>query len=220
MGKMKKTILLLTSIVIGTTTTIFAQNSNYIKKEIPISKLEHISISNGFSLILTNSPETSLTIETDNRTFDLLDIDISNNGVSIKTNNSRGGWWKNRTLSKVYIHISSPNIASIRLSGGSTAKGEINNSNNLEIKMSGGSKTYLNGKVPNLRILASGGSKFISENFSCDTLKISMSGGSKATLHINNNFDFKGSGGSKLRYSGSPTYKTSLSGGSSISRSN
>ncbi len=220
MKKMKKTILLISIMFIVAIIPTSAQNSIKIKKDLSVNKLEHISISNGFNLIITNSTETSLTIETDVRTFDLLDIDISEDGVSIKTKSSKGVWLKTLNLSRVNVYISSPKISSIRLSGGSIAKGEINSSNNLEIKMSGGSKTYLNGNVPNLRILASGGSKFISENFSCDNLKISMSGGSKATLHINNNFDFKGSGGSKLFYSGSPTYNTSLSGGSSISRSN
>jgi len=105
----------------------------------------------------------------------------------------------------------------ISLSGGSVAKIDAINTDNLNIILSGGSElSFSKGEVTKQIIEASGGSEYMAEWVQSEVTELRLSGGSEATIWAEETLDIDLSGGSTAYYYGSPANlnETSNSGGS------
>ncbi|MDZ4058925.1 MAG: head GIN domain-containing protein, partial [Bacteroidales bacterium] len=195
-----------------------------------------VSVSNGFELIITQSPVNSLVVETFENIHEYIITEKIGNTLKIKRDEGVGFTGR----ADVKIYLSCENLTSISSSGG----GKVNLSNGwsgeklkvtasgggrifgevylneLLLSMSGGSRSELSGKVNYLSISSSGGSSH--KHFNLETLecKASMSGGASAELHVIERLDVSGSGGTTVRYRGEPEISTKLSGGASVHKVN
>ncbi len=107
----------------------------------------------------------------------------------------------------------------VQLSGGSDLFGKLV-VDDLTVNASGGSDAKLTGSANHLNINISGGSDFKGADLNTEYCIIHASGGSDAFIHVNKDLESHASGGSDIRYTGTPATKNSSSGDGSVKRRN
>ena len=187
-------------------------SGNVINEVFDLSDFNRIKAQNGFQVEVTKSDSFSVVAIVDDNVLEHIEIKISGNTLILRPKANRS--FRSVTLS---ARVTMPNIDKLELSGG--AKVEINgfdSSNNLPIKLSGGS--HLNGSVTagDVNLSLSGGSH-VNLSGSANELVATGSGGSHISLSGSaENIAIKGSGGSHFNlqdYSVSDA-DINLSGGS------
>lgn len=94
----------------------------------------------------------------------------------------------------------------VDLSGGSRLNGDFTTNEDAQFYLSGGSRLiFLGGAANNLSVGASGGSSLELTNFPVHNATVNLSGGSSAKINLDGRLDGDLSGGSNLKYAGSPT---------------
>jgi hypothetical protein len=209
-------------------------SGQYITKKVQTTSFENVSVSSGFELILTQDSLRELSIETYENIQSYIVVEVVDNTLRIHPEegiNFSGD-------PKVKIHLSCNILNKISSSGG----GRINLNNgwtadelrvslsgggnvigkvllkSLELDMSGGSESDLEGVAEYLDISSSGGS--IHKHFSLLSKKCRahMSGGASAEVNVSEKLIVEASGGTNIRYKGNPEISSELSGGSSIEK--
>ena len=194
---------------------------------------EGIEITNGMRLVLDESiPSGTAIIRTheniqpyikaetdrnntifsvDARRFKNLDVTITISPASYNTFTASGG-------SEIY----SPEMqnlakASFIISGGSHAKISAT-CDTASIECSGGSELTITGASANANIICSGGSRCYAYDFAAQTAKVDISGGSHLEITVTGSLTGDNTGGSHIRYKGSPSYlNINNTGGSTTS---
>lgn len=103
----------------------------------------------------------------------------------------------------------------LNLSGGAQVRGDVATAR-LKVNLSGGSRAYLEGEVVALDLDASGGAGLASPNLRVQKAQLDLSGGATADLYLFAEAVVDASGGSQVRYGGSPRIEKHLSGGASV----
>ena len=116
------------------------------------------------------------------------------------------------------LRIAIASLNSVACSGGSQVKATGVAVEQMQVALSGGSRTELSGSCGGLSLQASGGSQLLARGFDCETGKLELSGGSQAEVKLNGALDVTASGGSEVRVWGHPQTTEQLSGGSRIVR--
>ena len=187
-------------------------SGNLINETFDISDFTGIKVESGFQVEITESDSFSVVAIVDDNVLEHIDVKKSGDTLILKPKWNRS--FRSVTLS---AKVTMPDIDKVELSGG--AKVEINgfdSSNNLPIKLSGGS--HLNGSViaGDVNLSLSGGSH-VNLSGSANELVANGSGGSHISLSgAAENIVIKGSGGSHFNlqdYSVSDA-DINLSGGS------
>jgi len=209
-------------------------SGQYIAKKITTTSFENVSVSSGFELILTQDSLKELTIETYENIHSYIVVEVVDNTLKIhpedginfagdpnvkihlscnflkKLSSSGGG----------HINLNNGWTADelrISLSGGGNVTGKVL-LKSLELDMSGGSESDLEGVAEYLSISSSGGS--VHKHFSLLSKKCraDMSGGASADVNVSEKLIVDASGGTTIRYKGNPEISSELSGGSSIEK--
>lgn len=206
----------------------------YITKNVPVKPFENVSVSHGFELIVTQDSIESLSIETYENIHQYIVVEVVDNTLEIRPEegiNFAGD-------PKVKIHLSCKDLnklsssgggrlnlnngwtgdeLSISLSGGGKVFGKVV-LQSLELDMSGGSESDIEGVAEYLNIGSSGGS--VHKHFSLLTKKcrLDMSGGASAEVNVSEKLNVDASGGTHISYKGNPEISSELSGGSSIEK--
>ncbi|MFC2024855.1 head GIN domain-containing protein [Chloroflexota bacterium] len=190
-------------------------SGNVINETFDLGDFTGIKAQNGFQVEVTKSDSFSVVAIVDDNVLEHIEIRKSGDTLIIRPKSNRS--FRSVTLS---AKVTMPDIDKVELSGG--AKVEINgfdSSNNLPIKLSGGS--HLNGSVTagDVNLSLSGGSH-VNLSGSANELIANGSGGSHISLSGSaENIVIKGSGGSHFNlqdYSVSDA-DINLSGGSHAS---
>lgn len=107
--------------------------------------------------------------------------------------------------------------ASFIISGGSHAKISAT-CDTASIECSGGSELTLTGASANANIICSGGSRCYAYDFAAQTATVDISGGSNLEITVTESLTGDNSGGSHIRYKGTPSYlNINNTGGSTTS---
>jgi hypothetical protein len=187
-------------------------SGNVINEAFDLSDFTGIKVENGFQVEVTESDSFSVVAIVDDNVLEHIDVKKSGDTLILRPKWNRS--FRSVTLS---AKVTMPDIDKVELSGG--AKVEINgfdSSNDLPIKLSGGS--HLNGSTSagDVNLSLSGGSH-VTLSGSVNNLMANLSGGSHVTLSGSaDSIDIKGSGGSHFNlqdYSVSDA-DINLSGGS------
>lgn len=158
----------------------------------------------------TDRDNTIFTV--DARRFKNLEVTITTSSASYHTFTASGG-------SEIY----SPEMqdlakeASFIISGGSHAKISAT-CDTASIDCSGGSELTITGASANANIICSGGSRCYAYDFATETATVDISGGSNLEITVTGSLTGDNSGGSHIRYKGSPSYlNINNTGGSTTS---
>lgn len=167
----------------------------------------------GFEIDINQSDSYSINITADDNLFDYIEISKTDNTLEIGLKS--GYTYQNVTLR---AKITMPDLYKLELSGGThgIAKG-FTSSHDFDLSLSGGSTISLEGAANDLTISASGGSHLDLSDFHVDGATVNLSGGSSATIRLDGRLDGDLSGGSHLKYIGTPTtVDVNTSGGSTV----
>jgi hypothetical protein len=106
----------------------------------------------------------------------------------------------------------------VRLSGAGKLQGDIE-AGDMRLDISGAGRVMLKGSADDLRVDASGASNVDLSSVEVGQAEVDASGASEVTVNVAGKLDAKASGGSWVRYLGSPARETvSASGGASITK--
>lgn len=145
----------------------------------------------------TNRNRTIFTV--DARHFKDLDVTITTSPAPYSTFTASGG-------SEIYSpEMQNLTKASFIISGGSHAKISAT-CDTASIDCSGGSELTLTGASANANIICSGGSRCYAYDFATETATVDISGGSDLEITVTGSLTGDNSGGSHIRYKGTPSY--------------
>lgn len=206
-----------------------------------VGEFKAISVSNAFSVYISQSNETGLAVSAENKN-DIKNIVTEVEDGVLKIRYDEKGSWRGDKKLKAYIsfkdlnriimkgatdlYIVTPvNLPSLQVdaSGASNFKTltGVLNIDDMVIKSQGASDIQLKGKVNKLVIDASGASDIKSYALVANTCDIKASGASDIKLTVNGELTVNASGASDIRYKGSATVSDIKStGASSVSKVN
>lgn len=228
---MKRFFFLLTLITFFTNAS-FAQ----FQKEFNVSNFNGLEISNAFVVEVHQGTTFKVVAHGENKD-DLANLRIKTSGKTLtaKFNSSNWGWSGHRSIR---LDITMPTLQSLDFSGAvkATIVG-FNDLENLNIVLSGASKTTINtnadkisaevsgasklileGKCSKFNLEASGASHIEASNLQARDADIEASGASHANIYALKTLDADASGASKITYRGNPAIRQESSGASSIRR--
>ena len=191
-----------------------------------------VEVSSGIDLYLTQGNEAVAVSATSEDARNKIVTKVDNGVLKIYYEHGLNFDWGNKKM-KAYVsfktldalHASggsdvfaeegiNSNNLSVRLSGGSDFRGKISSSA-LKMEASGGSDIYVSGKANTLSVEASGGSDFHGYDLVTDVCNVDANGGSDVYITSNKEMNVSASGGSDVRYKGNGVIKNMNSSGSS-----
>ena len=211
--------------------TTFAQDT----KKFAVSGFNKLAMGSAFKIDVKQGSSFSVTAA--GKSEDLRDIETKVSGGILKIGYEGNNWHKNRKT--VTISITMPNLQGVDFSGASTATvGEFSGVKNMDISVSGASRTtmelsaqkvaidvsgasslILTGKCDVLNGEVSGASTFKGKDFPAKEVNIDASGASSAAVVASATIHAEASGASSVRYSGSvKDIHSNASGASSVKR--
>ncbi len=214
--------------------TIFPYG-NITSHQRPVNRtFDQVYISNGFELILTQSNNNALVVETNENLHPYIVTEIVGNKLRIylRRNLILGRGSKVKIFldcnyldnvsasggSKILLtNLWIANSLDFHISGGGSLYGDVDLLS-MYISLSGGSKADLAGYADELRINSSGGSKTWFSYLESEHCNANISGGGYAEIFAKQHLTVNASGGSKLFFRGNPYVVTNLSGGSFVGR--
>jgi hypothetical protein len=104
----------------------------------------------------------------------------------------------------------------LELSGGSDATVGMLDAAKFDLDMSGGGDVHIAGIVAEQWIEASGGGSYYAPDLESEIASLNLSGGVSAAVWVNESLEVDASGGSVVKYAGTPSISADTSGGSSI----
>jgi hypothetical protein len=229
---MKKYILLLTALIICV--SAIAQKTindpNAVKRR--VTSFHAVEVSSGIDLYLTQGNESVAVSATSEDARDKIITKVEDGVLKIYFEHGVGFNWSNKHL-KAYVSFKTldalkasggsdvyaedginSNDLIVKLSGGSDFRGKISSSD-LKMEASGGSDMYVSGKANTLYVEVSGGSDFHGYDLVTDVCNVDANGGSDVYITSNKEMNVDASGGSDVRYKGNGVIKNLNSSGSS-----
>jgi len=176
----------------------------------------------GFEVEISQADSYSINITADDNMFDY--IEISQTGDTLTVGLKWGHSYQDVTLrTEITVpglyelkfsggthgaveEFTSSHAFVVDLSGGSRLSGDFTTTGDARFTLSGGSHLIgMDGAANDLRVSASGGSGLDLSDFSVHDASVNLSGGSSATINLDGKLDGDLSGGSHLKYVGTPT---------------
>ncbi|MCU0439409.1 MAG: DUF2807 domain-containing protein [Raineya sp.] len=199
---------------------------------IGLQNFQKLEMGDAFVIEVIQGSEFSIVAKGDKRNLDDLEYWVSNQTLKVQYKNSRNRQYSTR------LYITMPSLQEINFSGASksTIKGFTGNTD-FKLNLSGASTCDLQVQASNFTFYISGASRLkILENLNtnkieayisgastlngflakADIYTLDVSGASKAEISANQTLRVKASGASYVRYKGSPTIESNLSGESHL----
>ncbi len=189
-------------------------SGNLITEEKSFTDFTIVEAGWGFEVEITQSDSYSINIKADDNVFDYIEVSQTEDALTIGL---KWGSYQDVTLR---AEITMPDVYELEFSGGTqgNAKG-FTSSHDFNLILSGGSTISLEGAADDLTINGSGGSNLYLSNFQVHNANVTLSGGSGATVNLDGRLDGDVSGGSHLKYVGTPTtVDVNTSGGSTVEK--
>lgn len=206
MKTLQKALLVL-SLLAFFSISMMAQSSKVIKEKMNLSGFSAISISGGWSAVITEGDDFLVTIEAHEESMENLRVEVRNEILYVYNEDRKFRFsdmfrLRRNNIRKVYITL--PELQKITASGGSDIFPQTSFS------------------TDNMEVVLSGGSDLKSLSLDCQSLYCKMSGGSDASIHLvngeNENVKITTSGGSDVSLSGlsATLLEINASGGSDL----
>jgi hypothetical protein len=206
-------------------------DGNVTKSERKINSFQYVEVEDGIDLYLTQGDENELVVEADQNLLqyvetktesDVLKIYLSKNIFKAKSLKAHLKFKELKGLSASGgSDVETVNTLKLQdfsaiCSGGSDIRLNIQ-TNELHLKVSGGSDGFMRGNAKVFKTLASDGSDIKAFDLETAECYVEVSGGSDAEVHATSKLFARGSGGSDISYKGSPeNINSDMSGGSDL----
>lgn len=170
--------------------------SKVIKKEKKVGNFNSVDVKGGFKVQFTPGQSPKVVVESNQNSINQISVKVSNNSLTVRSPN-------NFTASHAVVHISAPNLNSLKTAGSVSAKvsqykgGQLNISshNNCSVESSGSvqklfvtcdGKSFLNlDKLRSQDCIATTGGKSFAKVFASKTIKATTTG--ESVLNVKGN---------------------------------
>ena len=190
-------------------------------EERPVKEFSKVSVKSGIDVYITEGTSSTAKIET-NIEEALDNVRLKQNGTELEISFDKK--FRNYRNLKMKVYVSAKGLESIkasggsdvfstntlttddiyiRVSGGSDASLSLK-ANNVHCKASGGSDIILKGDAGYAELEATGGSDIKMKEMTVKTVDARASGGSDIIVNVTEQLNAKASGGSDIIYSGEP----------------
>jgi hypothetical protein len=233
---MKKLFLFaftLSAFLAGAQKTIHDANADVRK----VSPFHSVSVSGGIDLYLSYGTEAVAVSARDVDTRNAIKVEVKDGVLRIGYDWKEGNIFTNSKQMKAYVSFRTlkalsgsggsdiavdgtikMNSLALNISGGSDFKGKVD-VDELKVNASGGSDLDISGRAQRVTVDASGGSDFSGYDLMTETADVGASGGCDVELSVSKDISARASGGSDVRYRGSPSVReNNASGSSSVKR--
>ncbi len=190
-------------------------SGNVVTQDRSFSGFSSVSISSGFTFVLSQSSTYDVRTITDNNIQDYVQVSQSGNTLTVMLKPGYGV-----TTSTLRVEIKMPSLSRLDLSAGAhgSATGFVSTSD-FVLDASAGSSFQMEGQARDLTISASAGSQLDLSNFIARNVNVNLSGGATAYVNTSGTINANLSGGSRLFYSDNPVLgNINLSGGATIGK--
>lgn len=193
-------------------------NGKIVKSEREVRNFNHIKISSGLDLIITQDTLEKVMVESDENLQKIIKTEVSGEVLKIYTTEPI----LNASRSKVYVNFK--NLKEVNASSGSDVKGSSKlkledfkvrassgadidlslSCTNLEVENSSGSDISLSGNTTKLIVDSSSGSDVRAEKMQSETCSASASSGSDVKISVSKRIEANASSGADIRVIGNP----------------
>jgi hypothetical protein len=196
-----------------------------------VRNFDQLEMGNAFDITVRQSGQFSIFVRGDRRDIDDLEVFVDRNGKLVMRYRN----WRLRRYD-MEVDITMPVLTGVDFSGAITSTitgfGKIRN---LEVALSGASKSAFDGDWERLNINVSGASNLILKgqglslggdlsgasrldafDYPVDNADLDLSGASTARVLVGKSLKVSASGASTLRYRGNPDVRPNISGGSTV----
>ena len=198
-----------------------------------ISNFSNLQLSGSFDVKIKQATTPSLTLVADDNLLQWIETKKEGNNLILK--------WKDNTnihtSNSVKIEISAPTPNEINISGSGNVKsdGQLENTNNLKLDISGSGNLDLNVKTPSLSVSIAGSGKatlhgetrdldiaiagsgdYLGENLKSENATIAITGSGSAKLYASKNLNASITGSGDIWYAGKPTIQQQIVGNGSL----
>ncbi len=208
-------------------------NGNIVTVDRTMEDVSKIKLSGSYEVEITQGSVPSLRIETDENIVPLIQSDISEGWLNIKTK-------KNISISttnqiKVYLTVSSLEALHVAGSGNITGKGKFTKGEKLSLKIAGaGSVTldvntpevktdiagsgsvYLSGETRKQTIDIAGSGDYVAEQLKSESAKIDIAGSGDVKVFADDAIDIRIAGSGNVYYKGNASVNQKILGGGKI----
>ncbi len=226
--------LAIVAVLAGCGVVSLTGSGNILTQDEAITGFSKLDVSQGFQVTVSQSEDFSVVIRVDDNVAEHVVVDRSGRTLSIGLRPHTSYFLSDVTLEAT---VTMPDLTGLELSGGSDATiSWFSSAKDLTANLSGGSQLHgyivagdatfdcsggsqvaLSGSAGNMTIDASGGSHATLADLQVSDVTIQASGGSHVTVNAGGTLNADASGGSQVRYVGSPTMGTiDTSGDSSV----
>jgi hypothetical protein len=213
-------------------TTTVTGSGKIITKPVKVPAFSRIEATSAFDVSIAIGENADLVLRIDDNLVDLVDVGVSNGTLhlDLKPNTSvRRATLRAEVTARSVSGIDISGAAKVRLAdvisgqkldvtaaGAGRLDGTIR-VDEASIDLSGSSDVKLAGSARSLALNESGASHIDAQQLQADDLTTDLSGASRADVSVTNTISATVSGGSSLRYRGSPCFtQKDISGGASI----
>lgn len=219
--------------LLGSCSTITG-NGNVITETRNVAEFNSIDVSGGLKVYITQSPEFSVKVETDENLQEVILTERKGNVLRIKQEAMT-----NLRATRIKIYVSAPlfknleasgacNIISenkissedpinIDLSGASGVKLELSTPE-INLDLSGASSATLKGETRDVEIEGSGSSDIRAFELLAETVNLDLSGASNADIFASKKIHLDASGAANVRYRGNATVTKDVSGAANVKK--
>ncbi len=198
-----------------------------------VQPFDAVEFDGGFEVILTQSPATTLQIETDSNLLSYIKSEVESGKLVI---HSEGNLHPTKDI---ILHLSSPAYRSIEIAGSSQVHATTPISSNdlslaihgsgvydmevhvgkLHSDIAGSGKFLLHGSASSHIIDVAGSGDIHADSLQTESTKVDISGSGKAVLQVSRELDATVSGSGHVRYKGSVSQlHTSIAGSGSVEK--
>ena len=203
-------------------------------KTYPLANFDRLDMGSAFRIEVRKGTAFQVQVRGNRRDIDDLGLNVRNSTLEIQYDRNRQ---RNRRYD-MFITVTMPTVRAVSFSGasrstitgftdlrelsiglsGASRSTAIVNATSLSTDLSGASDLVVTGTGNQLSGSLSGASKMEAYDFPVNQADLDLSGASTARIRVNDALTVKASGGSTVRYKGTPRVNSSVSGASSISQ--
>jgi hypothetical protein len=179
-------------------------SGNVVTQEEVITGFNRLEVSDGFHVDIRQGDTFSVVIRADDNLIE--DVEVVKEGDTLKIGLKPESSFSLQNVT-LEADVTMPALRAADLSGGSHLGGEIQ-AGDVTFDLNGGSHVTLSGSAENLTVDVNGGSHAKLANLAVVDAYVKANGGSHVTVDPSGRLDAEASGGSHVRYLGSPTLGT------------
>ena len=198
-----------------------------------ISNFDRVDLGGSGEVIIIQSGEESLTVETDDNVMEFVMTEVRGGALELGFDSTRISTISPTRLTFT-LHVD--DLKGLNISGSGDIEAESIETDNLDVsvsgsgdvqidsltaniveaKISGSGEVGLAGEAARQEIDISGSGKYRAQDLRSETLRVEIGGSGNATVWVTESLDAHISGSGSVNYYGSPTVNTSESGSGTI----